>query len=47
MIKTPEYKVKIHAKNDIYLPYENFYFDDIIFLDERCLIKDILNLKKE
>jgi hypothetical protein len=29
------------------LPYENYYFDDIIFLDERCLIENILNRKKE
>lgn len=41
------YKIKIHDKNDIYLPYENFYFNDIILLDERCLIKNILNRKKE
>lgn len=41
------YKIKIHRKKDIFLPYENYYFDDIILLDERCLIKNILNRKKE
>lgn len=41
------YKIKIHQQKDIFLPYENFYFDDIIFLDERCLIENILNRKKE
>ena len=41
------FKIKIHNKKDIFLPYENYYFDDIIFLDERCLIENILNRKKE
>lgn len=45
--KTNEYKIKIHSKKDIYLPYENYYFDDIMLLDERCLIKNILNQEKE
>lgn len=42
-----DYKIKIHKKKDLFLPYENYYFDDIILLDERCLIKNILNRKKE
>jgi stage IV sporulation protein FB len=46
IIKTPNYRIKIHSKNDIYLPYENVHFNDIIFVDERYLINDILNRKK-
>ncbi|MBQ9730934.1 MAG: hypothetical protein IJV94_02250 [Bacilli bacterium] len=47
MNKRVDYHIKIHNKKDIYLPYENFYFDDIMLLDERCLIENILHRKKE
>lgn len=47
MFKTPNYKLKIHSKNDIYLPYENIKINDIIYEEEKLLIKEILNRKKE
>ena len=42
-----KYKLKLHDKKDIYLPYKNCFFNDIIFLDEDDLILNILNQKKE